>query len=50
MFDETTDISVIQPRIDKIRAWLEANNLGALFVYSPSGSSTSGVRRPTSPI
>ena len=36
MFDETTDMSVIQPRIDRIRAWLEANNLGALFVYSPA--------------
>lgn len=34
MFDETTDISVIQPRIDRIQAWLEQNNLGALFVYS----------------
>lgn len=36
MFDETTDISVIRPRIEKIRAWLEARNLGALFVYSPA--------------
>ena len=27
---------MIQPRIERIRAWLEANNLGALFVYSPA--------------
>ena len=49
MFDETTNISVIQPRIDRIRAWLESKNLGALFVYSPPPS-TSGVRPLTSPI
>ncbi len=36
MFDETTDIAVLQPRMEKIRAWLEQNNLGALFVYSPA--------------
>ena len=36
MFDESTDMSVIRPRIERIRAWLEAKNLGALFVYSPA--------------
>ena len=36
MFDEMTDMSVIRPRIERIRAWLEAKNLGALFVYSPA--------------
>ena len=36
MFDETTNMSVIRPRIERIRAWLEANNLGALFAYSPA--------------
>lgn len=36
MFDETTGLDVIRPRIEKIRSWLAARNIGALFVYSPA--------------
>ena len=36
MFDESTDMALLRPRIERIRAWLEAKNLGGLFVYSPA--------------
>ena len=36
MFDESTDMTLLRPRIERIRAWLEAKNLGGLFVYSPA--------------
>ena len=44
MFDETNSIGVIQPRIDRILAWLEQENLGALFVYSPAAEHKWGSR------
>ena len=46
MFDETTDMSVIRPRIERIRAWLEARDLGALFVYSPAAEHKWGQTGP----
>lgn len=36
MFDESTDMALLRPRIERIRAWLETRNLGGLFVYSPA--------------
>lgn len=36
MFDESTDMTLLRPRIERIRAWLDARNLGGLFVYSPA--------------
>ena len=46
MFDEMTDMSVIRPRIERIRAWLEAKNLGALFVVLARGRAQVGSDGP----